>query len=427
MTIWRIQGRRALAGSLTVQGAKNAMLPILAASLLVPGESVLENCPALGDLDSARKILTHLGCETEQAGTLVRVQAKQAAFAPIPLALSGAMRASVCFLGSMLARFGQAEMCMPGGCTLGRRPIDLHLYAFRCLGAETEQTETAIRCRCSRLRGGEIVFPVSSVGATENAMLAACGAAGETVIRGAAREPEIVDLQRFLQAGGFAVSGAGTPVITVRGGRGAAQARHSIMPDRIAGATLLCAGAITGGDVTVQGLSLPEQGGMLRCLEDMGCRLSQTAAGLRLQGPSRLCSDVEITARPFPGFPTDALPLFMSLCASGTGNGYFRDTVFENRYRHVPQLEKMGAVIHTSGREAWVQGAALHGAETESTDLRGAAALVLAALAAEGESRVRDAGHIRRGYTDLAGQLRSLGAALQSVGMEDCNFDSPII
>lgn len=427
MTMWRIQGRRALAGSLMVQGAKNAMLPILAATLLIPGESVLDNCPALGDLDTAQKILEHLGCETERTEELMRVRAKQAMFVPISPELSGAMRASVCFLGPMLARFGQAEMCVPGGCTLGQRPVDLHLYAFRCLGAETEQTESAIRCRCSRLRGGEIIFPVSSVGATENAILAACGAEGETIIRGAAREPEIVDLQRFLQAGGFSVSGAGTPVITVHGGRGAAQVRHTIMPDRIAGATLLCAGAITGGDVTIRGLSLPDQGGILRCLEDMGCCLSQTRAGLRLQGPPRLRSDVEITARPFPGFPTDALPLFMALCAVGAGSGYFRDTVFENRYRHVPQLKKMGAVIHSSGREAWVQGAALHGAETESTDLRGAAALVLAALAAEGESCIRDAGHIRRGYTDLAGQLCSLGAVLQSVRMEDCNFDSPDI
>lgn len=412
MTIWRIEGKRPLRGNVRVQGSKNAMLPILAASLLVPGETELLNCPELRDQSVALEILRHLGCETSVAEDTVTIDASKVAGRALTPALSGAMRASVTFLGPLLARCGEAEMTFPGGCALGRRPVNLHLYALRCLGAEVQETETGVRCTARRLRGGTIEFPVSSVGATENAMLAACGAVGETVIRGAAREPEIVDLQRFLCRAGFRVAGAGTSVVTVLGGHGQTRAGHRIMSDRIVAATYLCAGAITGGEVELRGLRPEDQGPVLRVLEDMGCTLKRGNDFLRLRGPMLLHSPGAITAQPFPGFPTDVLPLTMALAAVAKGTTRFHDLIFENRYRHAGGLAAMGAEVLVDGRRAVVRGRRLHGAETYATDLRGGAALVLAGLAAEGETQVLDEGHLARGYTDLDGQLCTLGAAV---------------
>lgn len=412
MTIWRVEGKWPLRGGLRVQGSKNAMLPILAASLLVPGETELLNCPELRDLSVALEILQYLGCSTAVTGDTVTIDASCVSGCALTPALSGAMRASVTFLGPLLARCGEAEMTFPGGCALGRRPVNLHLYALRCLGAEVQETERGVRCTARRLRGGTIDFPISSVGATENAILAACGAAGETVIRGAAREPEIIDLQRFLCRAGFRVTGAGTSVITVLGGRGKSRVGHRIMSDRIVAATYLCAGAITGGEVELRGLRPEDQGPVLRVLEDMGCTLRRGNDFLRLQGPALLRSPGEIVARPFPGFPTDVLPLMMALSCTAKGTTVFHDLVFENRYRHAGGLTAMGAEILVDGRRAVVRGRQLHGAEAYATDLRGGAALVLAGLAAEGETRVWDEGHLSRGYTGLDSQLCALGAAV---------------
>lgn len=412
MIIWRVEGKRPLRGGLRVQGSKNAMLPILAASLLVPGETELLNCPELRDLSVALEILQYLGCSTAVTDDTVTIDASCVAGGALPPALSGAMRASVTFLGPLLARCGEAEMTFPGGCALGRRPVNLHLYAMRCLGAEVQETENSVRCMARRLRGGTIDFPISSVGATENAILAACGAVGETVIRGAAREPEIMDLQRFLCRAGFRVTGAGTPVITVLGGRGKSSVGHRIMSDRIVAATYLCAGAITGGEVELRGLCPADQGPVLRVLEDMGCVLHRGNDFLRLQGPEILQSPGEIVARPFPGFPTDVLPLTMALACTAKGTTVFQDLVFENRYRHANGLVAMGGELLVDGRRAVVRGRQLRGAETYATDLRGGAALVLAGLAAEGETCVLDEGHLSRGYMGLDCQLRTLGAVV---------------
>ena len=412
MTIWRVQGGIPLEGSLRVQGAKNAMLPILAASILVPGETELLNCPELSDRAAALGILRCLGCETREEGDAITVAAADVRPRSLPAELSGAMRASLSFLGPVLARCGEAAMTFPGGCPLGRRPVNLHIYALRCLGAEVTETETQLRCRAARLTGGEIHFPVSSVGATENAMLAACGAKGTTVIHGAAREPEIADLQRFLRRCGFFVSGAGSPVIVVEGGSPRHRVGHRVMPDRIAAATYLCAAAITGGDVELREAPPEDQGPVLTALGDMGCRVSTAGRSIRLRAPGQLRSPGTLTARPYPGFPTDALPLFTALAAAAKGTTCFRDTVFENRYRHLSGLGAMGAEVLVEGREAVIRGGKLHGAAVTATDLRGAAALLLAGLRAEGETRLTDSGHLDRGYMDLEPGLMKLGARL---------------
>ena len=412
MTIWRVQGGTPLEGSLRVQGAKNAMLPILAASILVPGETELLNCPELSDRAAALAILRCLGCETREEGDCVTVSAAAAAGHGLPAELSGTMRASLTFLGPALARFGEASMTFPGGCPLGRRPVNLHIYALRCLGAEVTETEKQLRCRAAKLTGGEIHFPVSSVGATENAMLAACGAQGTTVIHGAAREPEIVDLQRFLRRCGFSVSGAGSPVIAVEGGSPRHRVGHRVMPDRIAAATYLCAAAITGGDVEVWEAPPEDQGPVLTVLGDMGCRITTAGRSIRLRAPGQLRSPGTLTARPYPGFPTDALPLFTALAAAATGSTRFRDTVFESRYRHLPGLAAMGARTMVDGREAVIRGGKLRGSNVAATDLRGAAALLLAGLRAQGETRLTDSGHLDRGYMGLEQGLVRLGAQL---------------
>ena len=325
------------------------------------------------------------------------------------------MRSSVIFLGALLARLGRAELSYPGGCELGPRPIDLHLAALRGLGAEITEEQGRLTCTQGQgLAGRELCLSIPSVGATENAMLAACGARGLTTIVGAAREPEIVDLQRFLNAMGARVSGAGSPMITIQGGAPLHPAEHTVMGDRIAAATYLCAVGAAGGELRLTGVDPADLAAVCCCLEEAGCRLHTDGEGLSIAASGRMRGIRTVRTAPYPGFPTDAQAILMAALAGGTGTTMIVENMFDSRYRHVDELARMGADIQLAGRVAVVTGSRLHGAAVRSTDLRGGAALVVAALGAEGVSRVSGLSHIRRGSQGLDDSLSALGADIRT-------------
>ena len=414
MSSYRIEGGRPLDGCLKVQGAKNSVLPILAATLLAPGQSTIHNCPDLSDVSATLDILALLGCRVDREGDAVTVDASVLTRAGIPDRLMREMRSSVIFLGALLARLGTAELSYPGGCELGPRPIDLHLAALRTLGAEIREEQGCLRCRGNgNMRGRELCLSMPSVGATENAMLAACGCPGVTAIVGAAREPEIVDLQNFLRAMGAEVTGAGGSVICVRGGRSLHPAEYRVVGDRIAAATYLCAAGAAGGRVELTGVEPGHLTAVLTCLEQAGCAVHTGREALSLECRAPLKGIAPVRTAPYPGFPTDAQALLMAALAGGEGTTMFVENIFDSRYRHVDELCRMGADIQVAGRVAVVTGVGkLHGAAVRSTDLRGGAALVVAGLGAEGVTTVSGLRHIRRGYDGLDRGLRALGARI---------------
>ncbi len=410
MSYLRIQGGRPLSGQITVQRAKNSVLPILAATLLAGGECRLVDCPRLSDVETAADILRHLGCTARWVGGDLLVDTAGVTRGDIPEALMRRMRSSVIFLGAILSRCGTAELSYPGGCELGPRPIDLHLTALRTLGAEISEIGGSLLCRAKRLHGGDILLTLPSVGATENAMLAACGAEGVTVISNAAREPEIVDLQDFLQKLGVDVHGAGTSTITVRGGGARHGCVHRCIGDRIAAATYLCAAAAAGGRVTVSGVDYRHLATVTTALGQAGCRLQCSEDAITLESDGQLRSIPPVRTSPYPGFPTDAQAPLMAALLRAEGATMLVENMFDSRYRHVPELQRMGADIRLEGRVAVVYGTeALHGAAVRCTDLRGGAALAIAAVQAPEATFLHDIYHIQRGYQDLAGDLRALG------------------
>lgn len=413
MSAYIIEGGHPLDGSVQIHGAKNSVLPILAACLLAPGECVIHNCPELSDVAASLDILRHLGCRAERQGDAVVVDASAPTGWDVPDALMREMRSSVIFLGAILGRMGRAELCAPGGCELGPRPIDLHLGAIRGLGGRITEDGGGLRAE-GALRGADLVLSLPSVGATENAMLAAVCAAGTTTITNAAREPEIVDLQRFLNAMGARVSGAGSPMITIQGGAPLHPAEHTVMGDRIAAATYLCAVGAAGGELRLTGVDPADLAAVCCCLEEAGCRLHTDGEGLSIAASGRMRGIRTVRTAPYPGFPTDAQAILMAALAGGTGTTMIVENMFDSRYRHVDELARMGADIQLAGRVAVVTGSRLHGAAVRSTDLRGGAALVVAALGAEGVSRVSGLSHIRRGYQGLDDSLSALGADIRT-------------
>ncbi len=418
MSCYEIEGGRPLTGRLTVQGAKNSALPILAACLLAPEPCVICNCPRLSDVSVTLEILAQLGCRVKREEDRVTVDPSDLNRCRISEQLMGKMRSSVIFMGALLARLGRAELSFPGGCELGPRPIDLHLRGLRALGAEILEEGGSLRCRWTDQREGrEICLAIPSVGATENLMLAACGVPGVTTILGAAREPEIVDLQNFLLALGAEVSGAGTDRVIVRGGnRKLHGCTYTVMGDRIAAATSLCAVGAAGGEVELTGVEPEHLAAVLDCLEEAGCQIRTEKDLICLKSGGELRGIGPVRTAPYPGFPTDAQAILMAALAGGRGTTMFEENMFSSRYRHVDELRRMGAQIQTAGRAALVIGAgALHGAAVTSTDLRGGAALVVAGLAAQGTTLVRDLRHIRRGYEDLEGTLTALGGKIREV------------
>ena len=406
-----LRGGRTLRGEVAIQGAKNSILPILAATILTCDRVVLEGCPALRDVEASMRILRSLGCQVAWEKDALTVDTAAMNCCSISDALMREMRSSAIFLGAVLARSAQAEVSYPGGCELGPRPIDLHLSGLRELGADIREEGGFLHCTAHRLHGREIVLSLPSVGATENLMLAACGAEGTTVISNAAREPEIEDLQNFLNACGGCVSGAGSSTVTIQGGKMLHGCVYRCMPDRIVTATYLCAAASAGGDIFLRSAQERHLRTVSAALRQAGCAIEQDAAGVRCRCESRLQAIRPVRTAPYPGFPTDAQAVLMAALLRSRGATVFEENIFENRYRHVDELIRMGANIRTAGRVAVVTGVeSLSGAAVRCTDLRGGAALCVAALAAEGETRLCETGHIDRGYEDIARDLRSLGA-----------------
>lgn len=420
MSRFLVEGGHRLSGELTMQGAKNSVLPILAATVLNGGETVLLNCPRLRDVETSIEILQHLGCAVHWEGSTLIVDSSGLNSWEISDALMREMRSSAVYLGVLLARCGRAKLSYPGGCELGPRPIDLHLSGLRRLGAEIREDGGELDCRAEGLQGGEIVLSLPSVGATENLMLAACGGTGVTRIVNAAREPEIEDLQNFLCACGARVRGAGSSTVFVEGGRILHGCTYPIMPDRIAAATYLCAAAAAGGEVRLLRAKESCLSTVTALLREAGCRVRSDADSVVLRRERRLRAVGPVRTAPYPGFPTDAQAVLMAALLTASGSTVFEENIFSSRYRHVDEMTRMGGNIRVSGRVAVVTGVEkLHGARVCAADLRGGAALVLAALSAEGRSEISDAGHVDRGYEDFAGALRALGASVFRAEDED--------
>ena len=409
-----IQGGNRLAGEVTIQGAKNSVLPVLAATILTGGEVELRRCPHLRDVEASIRILQALGCRAAWQGDNLAVDTSRMSGCAIPDALMREMRSSAIFLGAILARCGQAELCYPGGCELGPRPIDLHISGLRALGAEIDDTGGTLHCKAQKLTGREIVLGFPSVGATENLMLAACGAEGVTVLSNAAREPEIEDLQNFLNTCGGEVTGGGTSTVVIWGGRPLHGGTYTVIPDRIAAATYLCAAVSAGGDIFLRGAREAHLSTVTAALREAGCAITADSSGIACRCGGRLNAPRPIRTAPYPGFPTDAQAIVMAALLRCRGAAVFEENLFSSRYRHVDELARMGADIRTSGRVAVVLGVErLHGAAVRSTDLRGGAALCVAALTAEGETVVSDIAHIDRGYQSLEQDLTALGAEIK--------------
>lgn len=411
MDIWHLRGGNRLEGACFVQGSKNASLPILAASIICPASSELLNVPQLRDVDAALRILRHLGCSAEQRGGEVYIDSRNLSSCSIPHSLMEEMRSSVIFMGALIARCGEARLSLPGGCQLGKRPIDLHLSALRQMGAEIDEDRGEILCRAPKLKGAEIVLPFPSVGATENIMLAACAARGETVIHGAAREPEIAALQDYLRAMGADVRGAGTDTVYIGALAPEKYIGCRILPDRIVASTIACAAACTGGNIELRGIDPRQFSTVLRFLNQAGCDIISTDRSVRLRSEGELKAVGEVSTAPYPGFPTDAQPVLMAALLKAKGMTRITENIFENRYRQVPELCRLGADIVTHGKTAEIWGVeCLHGTALTATDLRGGAAMIVAGLSADGETVICDDGHITRGYERFDMRLRSLGA-----------------
>ena len=412
MQIITVTGGAPLRGELTVQGAKNAVLPILAATAAQPGQYVLHRCPELQDVQSTLEILEYLGCRTCRHGHTIEVDSRPMCRCEIPQELMGCMRSSILFLGALTAACGQAKLFPPGGCRLGSRPIDLHLSALRAMGAGIETEGSGLLARGARLRGATITLAYPSVGATENIMLAALRAAGTVTVYNAAKEPEIEDLAGFLQAMGARISGAGTAVLQIEGGGSLHDAEYTVMPDCIEAATFLAATAACTGDVTLRGVNVPHLYAVLETLLSAGARIETGHRQLRIRA-DRLHAPKPICTAPYPGFPTDAQALLMAALLKAEGITIIEEKVFENRLQHAAAFCAMGADIQVANRIARIRGVPkLHGARVEATDLRGAAAIVIAALSAEGDSQIGGICHLLRGYADFDVRLRQLGANL---------------
>ena len=414
MSVMYLRGGTPLEGELAVHGAKNSVLPILSACLLARGPVTLTNCPRLTDVAAALNILRQLGCRAEQEGHTITVDPTGAVGTAISEEQMRSMRSSIIFLGPLLARTGEAHLTYPGGCELGPRPIDLHLSAIRALGCQVSE-DRGIHCQ-GRPLGGEIQLSLPSVGATENAMLCAVGAAGTTTISNAAREPEIGDLQNFLNSLGANVRGAGSSTVTVEGGRELSGGTFAVMGDRIVAATVLSAAAASGGRVRLSGVDWRHLATVLSVFHQAGCRVESRMeyVELRRDRQTPLKGVPTVRTAPYPGFPTDAQAPVMAALAASEGCTLFVETIFDSRYRHVPELRRLGADITTEGRVALVRGVErLHAARVEAHDLRGGGALAVAALGAEGTTVLSGLSHIDRGYEGLEEMLRSLGADVE--------------
>lgn len=414
MDSYQIIGGNRLFGKYRLSGAKNAVLPILAATLINGDKTVLRGCSRLSDVYAMLDILQALGCKTTFIDDTITVDSSTVNCFAIPEKLMREMRSSLFLMGPMLARFGQITLGYPGGCEIGNRPIDIHLKALRSLGAEIVEEKDCLICRAERLIGTDVHLDFPSVGATENVMIAALGAEGTTRIFNSAKEPEIYDLQEYLRCVGAEVSGAGTGIIEVKGTRAYKGTEFTVMPDRIEAGTYLVAAAITGGEITLENARPETMAETLSKLMEAGCKLRVEKNTIHLSADRPLKQISSISTLPYPGFPTDMQSQMLAFMTTLPGEGLVEENIFENRFKIVPELIKMGAQISVSDTTACVKGVPkLKSATVRATDLRGGVSLVLAALAAEGRTIVDDIYHIDRGYDGLENVLRQLGAEIE--------------
>ncbi len=408
-----VAGGAALRGESRVSGSKNAVLPILAAAVMARRPVRISRCPLLSDVRNMAEIISELGCAVKREDDALVIDAADADCCELPERLSKELRSSIFLMGPVLARFGRAVAAYPGGCEIGNRPIDLHLKGLAALSADIREQGGRIYCDGSHLRGAQIHLDYPSVGATENIMMAATAAEGETRIENAAREPEIVDLQRFLRAAGFRVSGAGSSTIVVQGGCEPREVDFAVMPDRIVAGTLLVAAAVTGGEITLTKLESAHLYGTLSKLSECGMEIRAYADAVTLRATRRPKALMHVETLPHPGFPTDMQAPLFTLLSIADGTSVLVENVFENRFKHAQELSRMGAVSTIRDRTAVIRGVArLSGATVTARDLRGGAALALAGLAAEGTTTVLEAQHIDRGYESLEHMLGALGAQI---------------
>ncbi|HIW34342.1 MAG TPA: UDP-N-acetylglucosamine 1-carboxyvinyltransferase [Candidatus Paenibacillus intestinavium] len=423
-----VRGGQRLMGKVRVSGAKNAVLPILAASLLATeGESVITDVPALDDVMTIQEVLASLGAIKQYNQETMRISVPLITSSEAPYELIRKMRASFLVMGPLLARVGRVKISLPGGCAIGSRPIEQHLKGFEAMGAVINLEHGAIEATCPNgLHGAKIYLDVASVGATENIIMAASLANGTTIIENAAREPEIVDLANYINAMGGKVRGAGTGIIRIEGVQSLKGAHHQVIPDRIEAGTYMIAAAITGGDVMVEGAIADHLAPVISKLEEMGVQITSSDAGIRVRAPKKLKS-VDVKTLPHPGFPTDMQSQMMALLLISEGTSVITETVFENRFMHVDEFQKMSATIKVDGRTAIVTGnTSLTGAKVCATDLRAGAALLCAALRADGETVLTGLHHVDRGYVDIAGKLASLGANIERIEAEEQVLSSPV-
>jgi len=412
-----IENSMPLKGSVKISGSKNAVLPILAASVLTEGKCIIRDVPRQSDVETMRRLLESLGVNlnwNKEQG-IIKISAAGKLRAEAEYDLVSKMRASFLVMGPLLARLGEVNVPLPGGCAIGARPVDLHLKGFSALGAEVVQEHGNVRARAKRLKGARVYLDFPSVGATENIMMAAVLADGITVLENCAVEPEIVDLANFLNSAGAEIRGAGTDSIKIAGVKTLSEADHSIIPDRIEAGTFMVAAGVTKGDITVTNVVADHLKPLIAKLKEMNLNVTETDLGLRVNytDDKRLVA-ADIKTLPYPGFPTDMQAQFMSLLILAEGTSIVTETVFENRFMHVGEFKRMGADIKIESRSAIIEGVKkLTGAQVKATDLRAGAALVLAALTASGTSELSDIHHIDRGYCNLAEKLSQLGAKIR--------------
>jgi UDP-N-acetylglucosamine 1-carboxyvinyltransferase len=415
-----IRGGNRLKGTITTSGAKNAALPAMAAAILTDEPVILENIPQVRDIQTERNLLAAMGAEVElgfgRAQHRTTICCKNLQTPEASYELVKTMRASTLVLGPLVARFGRARVSMPGGCAIGARPIDLHLKGLERLGADIAQEHGYVEARCDRLKGAEILFDKITVTGTEDLMMAATLADGESVLENAAREPEVVDLANLLNKMGARIEGAGTSTIRIKGVNKLKGAKHRIIPDRIEAGTFIIAAALTGGDVTVKNCDPRHLGALLQKLEDCGVETVTEPDSVRIRGGQKLVA-ADMSTEEYPGFPTDMQAQYMTLATQAEGTSVVVENIFENRFMHAQELVRMGSDIKIEGRRAIVRGKTpLSGAAVQCSDLRASASLVIAALIAEGETILDRVYHIDRGYEKIEEKLKSVGAQIRRMG-----------
>lgn len=413
MSSFIIEGGKKLKGEVKISGSKNASLPIIAASILNGNKTKLYNVPDIHDTQVTLKILKYLGCKIKKNNNKIEIDSRYIKKKEIPENLMREMRSTVILAGALIGRFKEATFSYPGGCDIGARPIDLHLKAFKKLGINIDEEYGFITCSCDKIKGANIDLDFPSVGATENIILATVLAEGKTVITNAAREPEIVDLVKILRKMGANISGEGTNIIEIKGVKKLLDVKYRVMPDRIEAGTFLCAGAITGGKVKILN-TIPEQiVPIISKLEEAGCKIKVEKDSVSLEAPQRLKA-IEIKTMPYPGFPTDMQSIFGAILSVAKGTSIITENIFENRFKYLAELKRMGAKNKQENNVAIISGVRrLSATNVKSTDLRGGVAMVLASLEAKGISKVTNIEYILRGYENIDEKLRKLGANIQ--------------